>query len=166
MNYTISARGGDKNSSEELVQIMELDKMFFPTPWSNNSWNAVLESADRYLLFLLKEADSLIGLILFDMIVLDNCAHLLKIVLHPKYRSQGLAYKMLSEAIDFVLNFNLINRDKLKFYLEVDEQNITAISLYLKAGFVKIHTSRDFYGKNKNALIMMRMATNSFPTVE
>lgn len=42
-----------------------------------------------------------------------------------------------------------------EIFLEVCEKNLFAIKLYEKTGFEKISVRKNYYGQNKNAIIMM-----------
>ena len=43
-----------------------------------------------------------------------------------------------------------------KFLLEVNENNIKALKLYKKIGFEEISKRKNYYGKNEDAIIMMK----------
>ena len=41
--------------------------------------------------------------------------------------------------------------------LEVNEKNVKALKLYEKIGFERISIRKNYYGKNENAMIMMKI---------
>lgn len=43
-----------------------------------------------------------------------------------------------------------------KFLLEVNEKNARALKLYKKIGFEKISIRKNYYGKDENAVIMVK----------
>jgi ribosomal-protein-alanine N-acetyltransferase len=131
-------------------ELSELDRQFFPTPWSLDSWNNLFIDHDR-LLMIIKFNESIIGLCLFDKSVEDSFAHLLKILIHPQLRNKGLSKKLLSSALA-----NLEVLGCLHFFLEVEENNCMAQRLYLGLDFQVIHRKKNFYGHNRSALIMMK----------
>ena len=47
--------------------------------------------------------------------------------------------------------------NKNKFMLEVNEKNVKALKLYEKIGFERISVRKNYYGKNENAMIMMKI---------
>lgn len=61
-----------------------------------------------------------------------------------EYRNMGYAKKLLKETLK---NFNK------KILLEVNENNKTAINIYLSQGFQKISTRKNYY-QSQNAIIM------------
>lgn len=58
----------------------------------------------------------------------------------PEYQGRGLMRQLLRYVIGEVSKTSF---HPLSFYLEVDPQNLPAYSLYLKAGFEKLRTSRE-----------------------
>lgn len=80
--------------------------------------------------------------------VLDE-THITNIVTKISKRHMGIATKLLEK---------LIETAKLQkatlITLEVDETNTNAIKLYEKLNFKKISLRKNYYGQNKNAIIM------------
>lgn len=130
--------------------LSELDREFFPTPWSFDSWQDLFFENERLLILLLSD-ESVIGFCLFNISSEDSFAHLLKILLLPEKRHIGLAGKLLNQATS---ELDEIGCSKL--YLEVEESNYAAISLYTSSGFHSILTKKNFYGEGRSALIMTR----------
>ena len=80
--------------------------------------------------------------------VLDEI-HITNIVTKISKRHIGIASKLLEQLIETAKN------EKVTFLtLEVNETNINAIKLYDKYNFKKIGLRKNYYGQNKNALIM------------
>jgi len=151
MPYKFEAIEGQKTYTSDLAFVLfELDQSHFPTPWSLDSWKNLFQDHDR-LLVLIKNKEDAIGFCLFDKVIADSFAHLLKIVIHPKFRAQGHSKMLLDTAL-----VNLQNCGCSQFFLEVEESNLTAQRLYLSLGFKVIHRKKDFYGQNRSALIMTR----------
>ena len=146
----ITIEGHQTLTSEMAFVLSELDRQFFPTPWSYDSWEKLFLDHDR-LLVLLMSAESVIGFCLFDKSVADSFAHLLKILIHPDYRNSGLAKTLLTAAL-----LNLENVGCSQFFLEVENDNHAAQKLYSAAGFQIIHCKKNFYGANRSALIMTK----------
>ncbi len=126
------------------------DQEYFPTPWSEDGWRSSLASSDRYALYVVKDGMAIAGFSLFYLLGEDHLAHLQKIVVGPKYRRDGVAMKLMSIALD-----DLKSSGFAKFYLEVEHGNSAAKSLYQKLAFKLIRVSKNFYGAEKDAEIMM-----------
>jgi len=72
---------------------------------------------------------------------------LLSIVVDPNNRAKGIGSKLMEELIKISNGRDII--------LEVDEENIEALGLYRKYGFMKVG-EREKYYKDKNAIVMKR----------
>jgi ribosomal-protein-alanine N-acetyltransferase len=140
--------GHDALSSTMAFALFSLDQNFFPTPWHKSSWENLFQGHDRTLLVANSGLET-IGFSLFDLSVADSFAHLLKIIVHPELRGQGLGRKLLET------HLSALQKEGLKhFFLEVEEENHVAQKLYHACGFKVIHRKKDFYGNNRHALIM------------
>lgn len=140
--------GHDAYPSAMAFALYELDRKFFPTPWTQEDWMSVLHGRERFLSVILDHQE-VIGFSLFDLSSADSFAHLLKILIHPERRSQGLGAQLLR----FDLN-HLKTQGITHYFLEVEEDNHAAQKLYQTCGFKKIHQKKDFYGRGRHALIM------------
>jgi len=143
---------GQYSLSTEMVQeLSELDRLYFPTPWTMDSWGKLFIDHDRLLIILHNNQDSIIGFCLFDKSVEDSFAHLLKILIHPKYRKLGYSHQLFKMA-----QTNLEDHGCFELFLEVEESNHAAQRLYLGEGFQIIYRKKDFYGADRSALIMTK----------
>ena len=77
---------------------------------------------------------------------------IVNVVVDNEYRKQGIATKL----IDYVIK---LYDDVENIMLEVNENNIAAISLYKKNGFEIINKRNNYYG-SVAALIMKRVVEN------
>ena len=81
-----------------------------------------------------------------------------EIAIKKEYQGQSFGEKLLKESVEDIVKKN-INRNfsKNKFMLEVNEKNVKALKLYEKIGFERISVRKNYYGKNENAMIMMKI---------
>ena len=81
-----------------------------------------------------------------------------EIAIKKEYQGQSFGEKLLKESVEDIVKKN-INRNfsKNKFMLEVNEKNVKALKLYEKIGFERISIRKNYYGKNENAMIMMKI---------
>lgn len=136
-------------TSDMALALFDLDKNFFPTPWTEEAWiNLFEEGADKNL-FVFYENEMIIGFSLFDLSRADSFAHLLKILVRPEYRGKGHSKALLQGVISFLKKEGFQH-----FFLEVEAENYAAQKLYLSQSFKVIHQKKDFYGNGKDALIM------------
>lgn len=81
-----------------------------------------------------------------------------EIAIKKEYQGQSFGEKLLKESMEDIVKKNINgNFSKNKFMLEVNEKNVKALKLYEKIGFEKISIRKNYYGKNENAMIMMKI---------
>lgn len=106
--------------------------------------------ANQFSLYLVAEdREKIIGFVVLMDIAGE--IHINNIAVKEDYRRQGLGEKLLTYGM------NSYNKENLFGYtLEVREDNVQAIGLYEKLGFVKLGMRKNYYRNNKNALIMWK----------
>mgnify|MGYP000863470087 FL=1 len=87
---------------------------------------------------------------IFEIVILKSC------------QNKGFGKILLENSIKELFFSKIKNdsSDEINFFgedifLEVYEKNLFAIKLYEKIGFEKISVRKNYYGQNKNAIIMM-----------
>lgn len=81
-----------------------------------------------------------------------------EIAIKKEYQGQSFGEKLLKESMEDIIEKNMNkNFSKSKFMLEVNEKNVKALRLYKKIGFEKILIRENYYGKNENAMVMMKI---------
>jgi ribosomal-protein-alanine N-acetyltransferase len=93
--------------------------------------------------YILLENNYFVGFIHIQELVDE--IDIIDIIIDRNYRHNGYATKLLDYIFD-------INKDK-KFILEVNVNNIPAINLYLKHGFIEIYRRKGYYNAN-DAIVM------------
>ena len=136
--------------SEALGQeIFEFDNKYFPNPWSQEKWTELFTThPGDHLLGVALLGESLLGLILFGTSNSDS-AHLYKILVDPKERKKELGSELIRRA-----SLLLKKRHFKSVFLEVEESNSNALSLYRKHGYKVLVNKKDFYGAGRNAYAM------------
>ena len=140
----------DEISEEVFQSIHQLDSQQFPNPWSLSAFKDFLIGQD-FLLTVVYENKSIVGFTLFNILFVDSFAHLLKIVIDNSVRGKKIGFDLLIESMNYLEKLNI-----LKFFLEVEQTNQSAINLYSKVGFKIVHLNKNFYGTDRHALIMTR----------
>ena len=108
------------NDDSYTDKVQEMDILLFERPWSNKTWETVLND-QNYKIFILLDGDKLIGFSVFFIPDQEQQAHLLKIYISSEYRSKN--YSKLLLFPDLALK---------SIYLEVDSKNLRARSFYKK----------------------------------
>ncbi len=121
---------------EDGEKIHILDS-FEKDSYSLDTINSMLVAETSYT--LVTEDDSrIIGYINFNIAVDE--AELIKVVIDSSYRRQGLAGRLISNAIE-----TLKQQGVKIIFLEVRVDNIPAKNLYEKFGFIKYYTREKYY---------------------
>lgn len=134
---------------EHLGDICEISIFSFPIPWSYDSFKRELNNKlASYLVALLNNKVVAYGGI---WVILDE-AHITNIAVHPDYRYKGIGEELLKALLE-----KAYAREAKEITLEVRISNLTAQSLYKKAGFVQEGIRKRYYEDNKeDALIMWK----------
>jgi len=90
-----------------------------------------------------------LGFILFQIVV-DEC-EIKTICVMPQERGKGYAKLLCAEAIDVISGLSA-----KKIFLEVAENNISALNLYKKLGF-EVYGKREKYYANGDAAILLHL---------
>ncbi|OKL44477.1 ribosomal protein S18-alanine N-acetyltransferase [Pseudovibrio exalbescens] len=79
-------------------------------------------------------------------------AEVLTIAVHPRHRGRGIARKLMHDGI-----FRLYSERAEVLFLEVDEANTAAVTLYKKLGFKQVGVRKGYYSASEGsgtALVM------------
>lgn len=135
---------------EHLDEVMEIERLSFPTPWSRGAYQREIldNSYARYIVALL--GGRVVGYA--GMWVLMDEAHVTNIAVHPDYRHLGIGERILRELIRRAY---AAGADKMT--LEVRVSNVVAQNLYKKLGFAFRGIRRGYYtDTHEDAMIMWR----------
>jgi ribosomal-protein-alanine N-acetyltransferase len=137
-------------TTDNLTELLELDKACFDGLWTMQGYLRELESPNSHFLGLFSPFNhsELLGMGCFWSILEE--AHITILAVHPQYHGQGLGkallYSLLQTAADLGLE---------RATLEVRDSNYVAISLYQKFGFKTAGKRRGYYkDNNEDALIL------------
>jgi ribosomal-protein-alanine N-acetyltransferase len=136
-------------SADDLDELMEIEKVSFPTPWSRESYLAELENEVSYYR-VIRCNGKLVGYGGLWLIIDEG--HVTNIAVHPDFRKQGIGEKLMDELI------GLAKKQKIMgITLEVRPSNQAALRLYNKYGFIPTGIRKGYYTDNgEDALIMWK----------
>jgi len=159
--------------SEDIPQVVELDRLSFPLPWSSRSYlfeitdntashmvtleEAVAAAQPRGLLGVLRRlgtpsvATNVAGYA--GMWLIDGEAHISTIAVHPNLRGKGLGEILLSGMLARSVNLNAVIS-----VLEVRVSNSNAIALYRKYEFDIVGRRKNYYRDNNEDAYLMHLA--------
>lgn len=129
-----------------------LDICFEGSAWSVDSIRAQLMNPCSYCAVGI-DNDKVAAYLAFEQIADEGS--IIEIAVHPEYRRQGIAEKLIRDCIDSRNGLGAV-------FLEVRESNTAAAELYKKLGFTKLGIRRDYYDEPKeNAIIMRKIYENT-----
>jgi ribosomal-protein-alanine N-acetyltransferase len=135
-------------SLEHIDDVLKIDNLSFPTPWSRNSFQREVET-NKFARYVVAKRDELILGYAGMWLILDE-AHITNIAVHPEYRGIDIGNRLL-EALIIMAKVDTIE----SMTLEVRKSNIVAQNLYIKHGFVQEGIRKEYYGDNREDAIIM-----------
>jgi len=134
-------------TSNDLVDILSIEKKVFKHPWSKEQLNWELNSQPAAENYVMIARGNMIGY-LFSHVV-DDDVQILNIAIDIPFQHKGYGEQLLSYFLD------QFNTDS-SIHLEVRKSNFPAINLYLKFGFHETGTRKGYYADGEDAIIMQR----------
>ncbi len=146
----------------DVQQVVEIDHLSFPLPWSANSYRHELLENDHAHFFVatdgvrrgwrawlgLPAARRVIGFVGY-WYVIDE-AHISTIAVHPGWRGHGVGERLLRAALKHALGLGATMAT-----LEVRVSNVAAQNLYRKYHFEEVGLRKQYYRDNgEDALLM------------
>lgn len=130
----------------DIKRIMALEEGSIIHPWTSRDIETLITDWSKKCL-VADLAGEVVGYVGAET-VLDEC-NIGNIVVDKDKRGRGYATILM----DILLN-NLKNRGIRKVFLEVESDNVPAIALYEKTGFVRYGQRRGYYGQGRDAVLM------------
>ncbi len=134
---------------DKLLQLIALDQLYFPYPWSKSAWEKLEVNSGEYFFGIILQNDVFVGFSLYLLSPQESLAHLLKLLVLPQFRGQGIAKIMLERD-----KLQLIDSRFERSYLEVAADNKQAIATYLSCGYRQIHLQKRYYSDGRDAVMM------------
>ncbi len=139
-------------TEEDLDEVLEIEKISFPLPWSRPLFEKELQNAHAFNLVLRdlkKGGRGVAGYVVFWHVADEM--HLLQLAVHEDYRRRGLGRLLLAEAIRLAGE-----KGCLHAFLEVRQVNEAGKALYLNFGFKEIGLRKKYYSDGEDACVMGR----------
>jgi ribosomal protein S18 acetylase RimI-like enzyme len=139
--------------NRDKPRILRIEIQRFDDPMSNNMLNYLISKYScKYFYVVDINGDQNIDGFLFAGNEGNDELHVFSIALQIEYENQGWGSRLFN---------HLIEKAKLdsvkKIGLHVETNNTKAINLYRKFRFKQIKISSNYYGKNRDALVMELM---------
>ncbi len=140
-------------SEDDLDEIYRIEVNSFEKPYPYSLLRAYLVLADG--LYLTAKYDGKIVGYVIGIIQNGYRGHIVSIAVDKLYRKRGIGSTLLKSIEE---KFKM--RSAKYSYLEVDIRNHDAISLYWKNGYISTYLRRNYYGRGKHALVMVKNLYN------
>lgn len=134
----------------DVKQVVEIEQLSFPTPWSTYAFTCEILDNDfaNYFVLTLESDENIIGY--GGMWIILDEAHITNIAITPAYRGQRLGELLLR---------HMMNAARAKgverITLEVRVSNASAQKLYERLGFKSAGVRKGYYIDNKEDAIIM-----------
>lgn len=139
----------DKMSLDDLYSIKNILTTQFDDFWNYEILKSELECSNSYFFVAKNYSGEIVGFAGIK-IILDE-ADIMNIVVKKDFRKNGIGSILLESLINFSQNIKLKT-----ITLEVNENNISAISLYNKFSFDRLGVRKKYYNGENDAIIMSK----------
>jgi ribosomal-protein-alanine N-acetyltransferase len=137
---------------EDASLCAKLHAKGFYRGWQQSEFAAFLSDIAKTPIYVAKDKKNIMAGFAIIRIA-ANEAELLSIIVAEKFQSKGVGAAILRAILD-----DLLLSPVEKLLLEVEEENVAAIALYKRQGFLTVGERQAYYakknGKKANALIM------------
>lgn len=130
---------------DDLNDIKDILISDFDDFWNYSILKSELESPNSYYL-VARDNSNIVGFAGIKLVIPDG--DIMNIVVKKDFRKKGLGSLLLKNLIDLAKSLGVKT-----IFLEVDDKNFPAISLYNKFGFKNISKRKNYYKEN-DAIIM------------
>jgi ribosomal-protein-alanine N-acetyltransferase len=135
-------------ASDDLAQVLDIDRESFSTPWSREMYERDLEHAHAYLIVARRAGGTAAGYCSF-WLVIDE-VHINNVAVRKSYRRQGIGRALVDHVLE--LGQALGARSAT---LEVRSANVAARDLYASAGFRERGIRRRYYSNPEDDAVVM-----------
>ncbi|WP_051540682.1 ribosomal protein S18-alanine N-acetyltransferase [Ahrensia sp. 13_GOM-1096m] len=155
-NRDVGRLGEESLNYEHAQALAEIHALTFPHAWTDGDFLALLNNRNVSGLLLrepLSDGGRNVGFVLVRTAADE--AEILTVAVTPKWQNFGVGRRLLNRIIE------RLNADKIaSLFLEVDENNKSAIALYKRLRFEQVAIRENYYtkagGRKANALVMRR----------
>lgn len=137
----------DSMKEEDIDAILDISSLSFSVCWSKSSY--IQELSNPVAKYFVAKINSAVVGFAGTWIVLDE-AHITNIAVHPNYRQQGIASKILEKLLSYCKT-----QGCTAYTLEVRSSNGAAKALYKKYNFKQDGVRKGYYEDNKEDAILM-----------
>lgn len=132
-----------KSSLKDIDSILDIENNSYDDPWTRELF--LNEFSSDFSECYVYEKDGKIAGYIVCYVIMDE-VEIANIAVSPACRRENIGRKLLEKVISLY--------NQCTFYLEVLHTNSGAIALYKNFGFEIVGLRKNYYGKNKDAILM------------
>ncbi|MDA8233576.1 MAG: ribosomal protein S18-alanine N-acetyltransferase [Clostridia bacterium] len=133
---------------EHIDEILAIEAVSFPTPWSRQSFLHELSDNDLACYVVALDGDKVAGYA--GMWIIIDEAHLTNVAVHPDYRGRGIGARLLEELLE-----RAVKLGAERMTLEVRVSNQAARHLYTRMGFRPMGLRKGYYTDTREDAVIM-----------
>jgi len=140
----------EKMRLEHLNDILKIEKLSFPSPWSRSSFLYEI-TQNQFACYIVAMAEEKVAGYGGMWLIMDE-AHITNVAVHPDYRMNRIGTALMKELIRLA---SLMGATRMT--LEVRPSNTAARRLYASLGFKDVGLRKRYYtDTNEDAIIMLK----------
>lgn len=137
-----------KMGRRDIDQILEIESLCFPIPWSRDSF--LSELRNPLAQYIVAQEGVLLQGYAGVWLIFDE-GHITNVAVHPRARGKRIGELLLTNTMAFVSTHGAAS-----ITLEVRPSNDAALSLYCRMGFKKVGVRKGYYIDNGEDALVMR----------
>jgi ribosomal-protein-alanine N-acetyltransferase len=152
---TLDARRIGRYSPVDLDQMLAIEQVSYPNPWSRQMFSEELDNRLCHIFVCREErgeGQAVLGYICFWLFLGEM--HLLNIAVHPLVRREGVGRRLLAYTLDYAGG-----RGAKVGFLEVRRSNRAAQDMYAEFGFKEMGVRPRYYEDGEDAVVMLLEVT-------
>ncbi len=137
----------EQTDSSNADILGDIETLVYPKggAWTGEMFFTDMNEKNR-LYMVAKDGDKIIGFSSASYFM--ETADILRVAVLPEYQHQSIATDLMKALLE-----NLKKLQVSKVILEVEDSNKKALGLYIKVGFKKISSRKNYYGNGRDGLI-------------
>ena len=132
---------------EHMDEVVNIELKNFKNPWSLDQFSDYLVQSRESVSYIYNKSERVVGYLMAS-VILDEI-HLHNIAVSEKYQNNKIGFNLMNHLIS---EGRL--KGKKKVCLEVNKNNIFALSLYNSLGFTMVGIRKEYYHNNEDAILM------------
>lgn len=139
-----------KMTLDDLEQVVAIDQAAFSLPWPPRSFRFELTDNPASRCWV-ADFDGRVAGIMVAWFIVDEI-HIATFATHPDFRQQGIGKKLLWHTLE-----SARTEGAVASFLEARENNVIALEMYRKFGFIETGRRKKYYSDNGEDAILMTL---------